>query len=223
MRKLYLFLGMMAACLPLCVAVAEDAPKPYVTDEEYAQLVKEIDEAQTLVMGHISGLTDEQWNFKQNPDRWSVGECTEHIARSEKAILEMVKQVISSPRDPEWFTRTKGKVDILRQVVPMRGPQGQGGVQAPTEIRPTENWDRARAIREFYVTHGELRAYVETMDRNIKDHTMQHPVPALNWLNAYDWLNLIPLHVIRHSKQILEVQQDPKYPKKAAAAGAAAE
>jgi hypothetical protein len=213
MKKAFVFL--MAAVLSLSAAraIAEDAPKPTVTDEEYAQLVKEIDDAQTLVMSHISGLTDEQWNFKQNPDRWSVGECTEHIARSERAILEMVKQVIASPRDPEWYTRTKGKTEILRQVVPNRGPQGQGGVQAPTEIRPTEHWDRARAIKEFYNTHGELRAYVETMDRNIKDHTAQHPVPALNYLNAYDWLNLIPLHVIRHSKQILEVQQDPKYPK----------
>jgi hypothetical protein len=192
-----------------------------VTDEEYAQLIKEIDDAQDQVMGFITGITDEQWNFKQNPNRWSVGECVEHIARSERAILDMVKQVISSPRDPEWYSRTKGKVELLRQVVPQRGPQGQGGFQAPTEIQPTEKWDRAKAIKEFYITHGELRAYVETMDRNIKDHTMQHPAPPLNWLNAYDWLNLIPLHVTRHGKQILEVQQDPKYPKNAAAGAAA--
>ncbi len=192
---------------------ADDAPSPYVTDEEYATLVKEMDEAQDLLLGYISGLTDEQWNFKQNPSRWSVGECTEHIARSERALLEQVKQIIASPRDPEWFTRTKGKTDLLRQVVPNRGPQGQGGVQAPTEIRPSENWNRSRAIREFYAAHGEVRAFIEMMDRSIKDHTQESPAAVLGWMNAYDYLNIIPLHVMRHSKQILEVQQDANYPK----------
>ncbi len=223
MRKQTLFVGAILGCLALGRAFAEDAPKPYVTDTEYGELVKLIDDAQNTVMGLITGLSDEQWNFKQNPDRWSVGECVEHIARSEKALLELSKQVIASPRDPEWFTRTNGKIDLLRQVVPNRGPQGQGGVQAPAEIRPTENWDRAHAIQEFYKAHGEVRAFVETMNRDIKDHTSQHPVPQIGWINGYDWLNLLTLHVVRHSKQIVEVQQDAKYPKKAAAAGAAAE
>jgi hypothetical protein len=105
----------------------------------------------------------------------------------------------------------------VRQVVPNRNPGGAGGFTAGGEVLPSEGWDRAHAIREFYKNHGELRAYVETMQRDIKDRTFQNPFPAIGWLNAYDWLNLAALHVVRHSKQIAERQQDPKYPKKVAA------
>jgi hypothetical protein len=219
MLKRSLVLFVVAAFLPFA-AFADAASDATITGAEYAELIKQIEDNQDRLLGLISGLSDEQWNFKQNPDRWSVGECTEHIVRSQRSILDLVKQVLASPRDPEWATKTAGKTAIVRQVVPSRGPQGQGGVQAPAEIRPTEHWDRAHAIREFYAAQGEVRAYVETMDRAIKDHTMQHPVPALGWMNGYDWLNLLTMHTVRHSKQIVEVQEDPNYPKGGATTGA---
>jgi len=201
------------ACAVSVAAFAEDAASPALTRDEYAELIQQIEDNQDRVLGLISGLTDEQWTFKQNESRWSVAECTEHIVRSQRAILQTVKDVISSPRDPDWATKTAGKTAFVRQIVPNRGPQGAGGVQAPQEIRPTEHWDRARAIREFYDAQGEVRAYLETMDRAIKDHTSQHPVPQIGWLNAYDWLNLLTMHTVRHSKQIIEVQEGANYPK----------
>jgi hypothetical protein len=39
-------------------------------------------------------------------------------------------------------------------------------------------------------------------------------------LNAHDWLTLATLHVVRHTKQIIEVQEDPSYPGKPASTGA---
>jgi uncharacterized damage-inducible protein DinB len=203
-------------------AFGEEAPSPYLSDRELAELVALLDDVQDELMGRISGLTEEQWSFKQNPDRWSVGECVEHIARSEAALLGRIEELVAGPADPEWYSRTYGKLAVLRQYVPNRGPQGQGGRQAPEEIRPTEHWGRGRAIAELYATHGRVRAFVETMDRDIKSRTMESSVPAFGWLNAHDWLNSLALHVVRHTKQIVEVQEDPNYPAKPAATAAAA-
>ncbi len=201
----------LVAITPGSYAAGE--PSPYVTDAEFADLIKQIDETRDTILALTTGMTDEQWNFKQNPDRWSVGECVEHITRAEVSSLETVKQMVASPPDPEWSTRTAGKLEILRQYIPNRGPQGVGGRQAPEEIRPIGKWGRAHAIQEFYKAHGELRAYVETMDRNIKDRTRESSVSVFGWLNAYDWLHLVTLHIVRHSRQMIEVQEDPNYPK----------
>lgn len=215
-RKSWIAVAMALAFVPCAIAAAEDAPSPYLTDEEFVELVKEMDESQDLLLGLITGLTDEQWNFKQNDERWSVAECVEHIVRSERALYEYALNAMKNPPDPEWYDRTKTKQTFLRKVMPNRNPGGVGGAQAPMEIRPTEKWDRATAIEEFYKVHGEVRAYIETMPREIKNHTFEHPFPIFNWLNAYDWLLYVPLHTVRHSRQIIEVQEDPNYPKKAA-------
>ena len=211
--------GFVLASLAVAGAFGEDVPNPALTDAEFKELTALIDESQAFVMGLITGLTDEQWNFKQNPERWSVGECVEHIARSEMALLERVKQMNAGPADPEWFAKTDGKTAMLRQAVPARGAQGQGGFKAPAEIQPTAKWGRAEGIREFYKSHGAVRSYIETMDRKIKDRTMDNGAP-IGWLNGYDTLNLLALHAVRHGKQIAEVQADSNYPKKLAAAPA---
>ena len=145
-----------------------------------------------------------------------MAECTEHIVRSQRVLLDAAKAAMAAPVNPEWAEKTATKNDFIRKVMPNRNPGGAGGAQAPQEIRPTENWDRGRAIREFYKVHGESRAYMETVDREVKNHTFDHPFPVFGTLNAYDWLIYVPLHTVRHSKQIIEVQSDPNYPKRAA-------
>ena len=148
----------LALTAPGLRAVAEDAPSPMLTDAEFADLVKQMDEAQAKLLGLISGLSEEQWTFKQNADRWSVGECAEHIVRSERALFDFAQNAMKAAPDKEWYTRTKDKAEFLRKVMPNRNPGGVGGAQAPMEIRPTEHWDRAKTIAEFYKIHGEVRA-----------------------------------------------------------------
>ena len=196
------------------MSVAAEQPSPAVTDEEFAALVMEMDDAQDTLLGLISGMTDEQWTFKQNPDRWSIAECVEHIVRTEQAVLSGIQATMAGPPDPEWYSRTNGKNELVRQSVLTRNPGGAGSpFKAPYEVSPTENWDRATGIREFYDSHGAVRAYIETMPREIKDHTMMNPFPQIGWMNLHDWLTLTALHIRRHSMQIEEVQQDPNYPK----------
>ena len=71
----------------------------------------------------------------------------------------------------------------------------------------------AKTIEEFYKIRGKVRAYSETVEKSLKDHTVEHPFPIFSWLNAHDWLIYVPLHTIRHSRQIIEVQEDKNYPK----------
>jgi len=196
-------------------AVAEDAPDANLSAEEQEEMVKLLGESQDMLLGLITGLTDEQWNFKQNEDRWSVGECVEHIARSERALLEAAQAARANPADADWAKKSEGKNKLIRNVMPNRNPGGAGGATAPQEIRPTEKWDRATAIKEFFKVRGEVQAFAETVayEQPIKQHIQPHPFPVFGDLTAYDWLIYVPLHTVRHSKQIIEVQEDENYPK----------
>jgi hypothetical protein len=185
-----------------------------MTDEERAELIQLLDESMDMLMGLITGLTEEQWSFKQNPSRWSVGECAEHIVRSERALFDWALEALAKDPDKDWRERTKGKADRLRRDMPNRLPMGRDGATAPIEVRPNEGWGRAKTIAEFYKVRGEVRAFSDTVEGPIKSHTTKHPFEFFNWLNAHDWLVYIPLHTIRHSRQIVEVQEDANYPRK---------
>lgn len=195
-------------------AVAEDQPTPVLTTAEHDELVTMINESRDRVLDLITGLSDEQWAFQQNPERWSVAQCAEHIVLSQRALLGAAQAALAGEPDPEWHERTKAKADLLKKILPNRQPFGRGGASAPQEIRPSGTWDRARAIREFYTVQGEVAAFIETLplDTPLKQHTFENPFPIFGWLSAYDWLIYIPLHTERHSRQIEEVQADENYP-----------
>ena len=212
MRTPLALLTALTLCLIALPTLAQDAPDPKLTDPELADLIALHDQAHDTLMGLITGLSEEQWNFHEDPERWSIGEIVEHITRSEAAMLENVKGMMDQEADPEWSEKTAGKVDILKQLVPNPMPQGQGGVRAPEELVPTEEWDRREGIERFYTTQGEVRAFIETMDREIKNRTTDSGIPQLGALNAHDYLNLLLLHVLRHSKQIEKVQAHADYP-----------
>ena len=46
----------------------------------------------------------------------------------------------------------------------------------------------------------------------LKEHTDEHPMPVFGTLNAYQWLIYVPLHTMRHDKQIAEVKATAGYP-----------
>ena len=74
----------------------------------------------------------------------------------------------ASDPDPEWHERTTGKIALLERIMPYRNPGGAGGASASQEVRPSEHWSRAKAIRELYIVRGEVRALAETIDRPIR-------------------------------------------------------
>lgn len=189
---------------------ADDEPTgdPRLSAEERATMQRMLDESRERFRELISGLSEEQWSWKPAPDRWSVGECAEHIVKSEAALLASAEEALAKPPDPAWQEKTKGKSDFIQNVMPNRTRRAV----APQEIRPTEGMSHDEVLAEHERIRTRVRAVLADEDREFKNHLLTHPFPVFGDLNAYDWLIYVPLHTIRHSKQIAEVQQTEGYP-----------
>jgi hypothetical protein len=203
----------IALCLLLlpAIALAADAAAT-LTDAERKEMVDLLASSERDFLALIENATDEQWRWKPKPDRWSIGECAEHIILSERMLFQTALDALKQPADPEWATKTAGKTEFLKKVMPNRNPGGAGGAQAPQEIRPTEGLSREEVVRRFKESRAEISAFVEKLDAPAKQHIIVHPFPVFGPLNAYDWLIYVPLHTVRHSRQIIEVQQTAGYP-----------
>ena len=58
----------------------------------------------------------------------------------------------------------------------------------------------------------KTRTYVAKTQEPLKEHIEGHPFPIFDPLNAHNWILYIPLHTIRHSKQMIEVMETAGYP-----------
>jgi len=202
----------LAVCLSLAAILSArlSATDPHMTSAEREQLIKLLKDSQVEFVKAVSALSDEQWKWKPAPERWSVNECSEHILLAEGLLFAKAREAIKNPATEDWETKTKGKTEILLQVMAPR----LGKAKAPEDIVPSGTMARAEIMRRFAETRANTLKFVQDTDLPLKAHLAEHPFPIFNPLNAYQWVLYIPLHNMRHDKQIEEVKATAGFPAK---------
>jgi len=119
-----------------------------------------------------------------------------------------VKKALSSAPDPEWEVKTKGKTETLVAALAPR----LGRAQAPEAIVPKGGLTQADAKERFLHQRAEVAKFASESNAPLKQGIVENPF--FGPLNGYHWLIYIPLHTMRHDKQIAEVKATPGYPKK---------
>jgi hypothetical protein len=181
-----------------------------MTSAEKDQLIKYLKDSQAEFVAAVTGLSDAQWKWKPAPERWSVNECSEHIMLAEGLLFAKAQEALHNGPTPDWENATKGKTEILLQVMAPR----LGKAKAPEDIVPSGTLDRAVLMRQFAEARAKTLRFVEDTKLPLKEHLAEHPFPIFNPLNAYQWVLYIPLHNMRHDKQIEEVKATPGFPAK---------
>jgi hypothetical protein len=152
------------------------------------------------------GLSDAQWNFKPSPFRWSMAQAMEHIALSEDLLREMVEdQIKKAPAAPD--RDLKKTDDMVLEVIPDRSKK----FQAPEQLRPTNHFGSPDAALKHFL---ESRAKTVELLKNTPD-LRAHAVDSglFKKIDAYQRILFIGAHSERHTKQMIEVKADPKFPK----------
>ncbi len=184
------------------------APVATLTADERAKAVKLLRDSAAETLQAVESLSDAQWNFKAAPDKWSAGQVSEHILKSEALLFSTVDRALASPVNPDWAAQTESKTELMEKGVLNREQK----FKAPEPLQPSGNLTRAEFISQFKEARAKTIKYAEETSQPLKEHTMDHP--ALKTLNGYQWLILIPLHNMRHNLQINEVKADAAFPKK---------
>jgi len=183
---------------------------PNMTAEDRAKVIKLLNESHQQTLDLMAGLSDEQLKFKSAPEKWSVLEVAEHISMAEGLLFGAVEGALAAKQNPEWETKTKGKTEFLERVMVSRDRKAS----APESIVPTGKLTRDEVIAKLKEGRAKTLKFAEETKLPLKAHTLDHPFPVFNTLNAYQWLIYIPLHNIRHNKQIEEVKSNPGFPAK---------
>ena len=179
-------------CLPLAAA------DPHMTAPERTKVLHWLEESRKEFLAAIDNVSDAQWKWKPAPDRWSVGEVAEHIVLAKAGQFAKVKMALAAPSIPDWEMVMAPRL---------------GKAQAPEPIVPTGAMTRAQAKERFESQRAEIVRFASETGAALKEHLAAHPMPIFDPLNAYQWLIYIPLHNLRHEKQIAEVKATAGYPR----------
>ncbi len=178
-----------------------------ITAEERARLVQLLTTTRDDVLAEAAKLSDTQWNFKQGPDRWSVGEVVEHLALAENLLFDLQQKAMASPAaTPEQLAGAKGNDDKILAIIADRTQKAT----APEPLKPGTLGTRDNVLAAFRERRGRTVKYAETTKDDLRAHVAASPVGTN--IDAYQWLLFLSAHTTRHLAQIREVKADPKFP-----------
>lgn len=197
----------LVALVVLAAPALVVAEEPAAADPR-ADLLAHMERTQKLFLDSIAGLTEAQWSWKPAPDKWSVGECAEHITRTEPMLRGLIAKMLSEPTDPAVLEKSHGKVETLLAFIVDRSSK----VQAPEPLNPMKAGEvrsRATIERDFPFERG--RSYEIASTGDLLGHAMMSPVAEE--VDALGWLYFLSGHVERHTLQIEEVKATAGFPR----------
>ena len=193
----FALLGIMSLA---AVAAGQD-----VTSQDREKGLRYLAESRRGVVEAVKGLSEEQWKFKPATDRWSIAEIVEHLAVTEELVAENILGQLGKAPAPA-ADRDPKAVDTRILTL---GPDRSTKFQAPPPLVPTGRWAPTVALEHFLTSRAQT-AEILSSTHDLRGHSVNHPV--LGPLDGYQWILAAAAHSERHTKQILEVKADPRFP-----------
>jgi hypothetical protein len=160
------------------------------------------------LLADVKGLSAAQVNWKADSTRWSVYQCTEHIALAESMIWQWIQMTEHSPATPDKRSDVKHTTEELVTATTDRSHK----FQAPEMLKPGAQFDGEQAALDAFVRRRDSTIdYIRITQDDLKDHFITHPV--FGTMDLYQGLVLLAAHTARHTLQIEEVMASPGFPK----------
>jgi DinB superfamily len=189
------------------------APQETVAPAWSVRLAFELSANDQTAQALAAGLTEEQLNWQPAPGSWSVGQCLEHLCRTNEAYLKSISAALKDKPDspveqitPAWF----GRWFIRSFVEP--SPNSKH-VSAPPKIRPAAHVDLAVLDRFLSANKSCRELIVRTRGKNINRIRFWNPfVPGIRF-TVGTGLEIVTGHERRHLLQAERVRDSVNFPR----------
>jgi hypothetical protein len=170
-------------------------------------VLQELISSEACLLELVEGLSPEQWNFRETPERWSIAEIVEHLILFENFILRTIATVLEAPPEPGKKALAPGKDPLVLGLPDSRGAR----IQAREALRPIGNWpDANERIAQLRKTRARTVTFAAETAADLRNHFFPHL--AFGDLDCYQWLMVLGRHAGRHALQIAQIKADPAYP-----------
>ena len=188
------------------------------TEEDRTLILSELNRATEWVRREIESLSPEQWNFKEDPSRWSIGEIVEHLEMQNQLHFREISVTSRAPEQTQYRPITKGKDSLFTNYATDVTPgKAQWFLEPKGKFCSKEECETA-----FYKAREELSRFVIETNADLRKHvTYRNSVNGkeIEDLSIGDVRDLHQLlligiaHTYRHITQIRNIKQHPDYPK----------
>ena len=186
-------------------------------DPDIAMLVTEIDANLSHAESITQGLSREQFQWRPQPGRWSIGECFAHLNVTNSFALRALETGIAKGRDKKGEGPFQYGL-IVRKFIASQEPPVKKKFKAPKAFLPPADIDPDATLAEYRRISSELKRLAKSAD-GLHLARVKIEMPALPPLLRVfvkmplgGQLLLTTTHDRRHLWQAEQIRSDPAFP-----------
>ncbi len=186
-----------------CVSFAQktrwsEADRKYLLDN----LIRSRDE----LVKETQGLSKAQWEFKESPERWSINQIVEHIARWEMLFDHDVSNSLEAGKQPERMKGPKPDSAFVNFIYEQKNHYSLDYTKPFSFSIPVGNNDPIANLAWFLKMRNESIDLVKTTNEDFRAYFNL-------WGDIHQIYIYVFGHTDRHLRQIRKVKRDARYPK----------
>lgn len=163
-----------------------------------------LDQERAGFLAQVSRVPAARQTERPRPDRWSVAEIVEHMARIDTGVARVLaaKSVEPATATPEELARGR-----MTPAMAARIRSREERVEAPDRVRPSGTLTPDAALAMLAQARAALRDAVLAADPAVLESRM-HPHVVIGPMTLRAWVEFAAHHDARHAQQVAEVADD---------------
>ena len=175
------------------------------TQKNRLYLVENLERTKLEIVKETKDLTRQQWSFKEDPTKWSIGQVVEHLGLYERIFAQEADIMLSIPADPLLDSISKRDSSYLNW---MSDP---GAHKAEWNAEPLGLMAGADNLSFFLFGRDHIIDFIRNTTYDLKSHfTFRWGEERRRSIHSLMVVHFG--HSDRHLRQILRIKAAKQYP-----------
>lgn len=172
-----------------------------------SEAIREIERVTAAVQLDFSTLSAQQLNWKPARDRWSVGECLEHLITANSLYFGIVEPILAGSYSKPFLGRIPGYSGLLgRMLIKAVSPQEARKTETMAVFEPARTKVDTDEVARFARHQSKLVDLIRKSERlDLKKTVVASPATPMIVYSLLDAWRLIAAHEVRHLGQARSV------------------
>ena len=181
---------------------------------ELGVLVEQLGEIAGDARREFGGLSAAQVNWKPREAEWSVGQCFEHLIKTNEGFFRVLEQLARGERKSSaWESWSPLSGFFGRMVLSAVSKQGGRKFKAPAKLQPSSSGvepDIVGRFEQHQARLGELMA--ATANADLKRTVVTSPISGFVTYSLLDAYRIVVAHEHKHFEQARRVTKTEGFP-----------
>ncbi len=157
----------------------------------------------------FSGLTPQQLNWKPGPDRWSVGQCLDHLVTANGEYFPLFDAILNGTKKSAFWERVPGLPALWgRMMIRSVSPDSKPKLRAPKIFQPTASSVDGAILQRFLDQQEQVIRYMKASEPlKAAKIIITSPVTSLITYSLLDAFRILVAHEQRHLLQARKVME----------------